>query len=33
PADLDTERNVLLVKGSIPGPKNSFLKVLETVKK
>ncbi|MBE0339067.1 50S ribosomal protein L3 [Paenibacillus sp. 23TSA30-6] len=30
---IDTERNVLLVKGSIPGPKNSFLKVLETVKK
>ena len=29
----DTERNVLLVKGSIPGPKNSFVKVLETVKK
>ncbi|MGG1615956.1 50S ribosomal protein L3 [Paenibacillus sp. NRS-1782] len=30
---IDTERNVLLVKGSIPGPKNSFIKVLETVKK
>ncbi|WDZ63359.1 50S ribosomal protein L3 [Paenibacillus polymyxa] len=30
---IDTERNVLLVKGSIPGPKNSFVKVLETVKK
>ncbi|WP_068505596.1 50S ribosomal protein L3 [Paenibacillus kribbensis] len=30
---VDTERNVLLVKGSIPGPKNSFVKVLETVKK
>ncbi|ALP37372.1 50S ribosomal protein L3 [Paenibacillus sp. IHB B 3084] len=30
---IDTERNILLVKGSIPGPKNSFVKVLETVKK
>ncbi|ASR45727.1 50S ribosomal protein L3 [Paenibacillus kribbensis] len=30
---VDTERNVLLVKGSIPGAKNSFVKVLETVKK
>lgn len=30
---VDTERNVLLIKGSIPGPKNSFVKVKETVKK
>ncbi|MGW8959872.1 50S ribosomal protein L3 [Paenibacillus sp. NPDC055715] len=30
---IDTERNVLLVKGSIPGPKNSFVKVIDTVKK
>ncbi|MCC3378125.1 50S ribosomal protein L3 [Paenibacillus farraposensis] len=30
---VDTDRNVLLVKGSIPGPKNSFVKVSETVKK
>lgn len=30
---VDVERNVLLVKGSVPGPKNSFLKVKETVKK
>ncbi|BCG61199.1 MULTISPECIES: 50S ribosomal protein L3 [Paenibacillus] len=30
---VDVERNVLLVKGSIPGPKNSFVKVKETVKK
>ncbi|CAH1224843.1 MULTISPECIES: 50S ribosomal protein L3 [Paenibacillus] len=30
---VDVERNVLLVKGAIPGPKNSFVKVKETVKK
>ncbi|MBM7569404.1 50S ribosomal protein L3 [Paenibacillus sacheonensis] len=30
---VDVERNVLLVKGSIPGPKNSFVKVKSTVKK
>ncbi|GAA0374703.1 50S ribosomal protein L3 [Paenibacillus motobuensis] len=30
---VDAERNVLLVKGSIPGPKNSFVKVKETIKK
>ncbi|MBW7477479.1 50S ribosomal protein L3 [Paenibacillus oenotherae] len=30
---VDAERNVLLVKGSIPGPKNSFVKVKLTVKK
>ncbi|MCJ8014996.1 50S ribosomal protein L3 [Paenibacillus sp. KQZ6P-2] len=30
---VDTERNVLLVKGAIPGPKNSFVKINETVKK
>ncbi|MEW4372718.1 50S ribosomal protein L3 [Paenibacillus kandeliae] len=30
---VDAERNVILVKGSIPGPKNSFVKVKETVKK
>lgn len=30
---IDAERNVLLVKGSIPGPKNSFVKVKETIKK
>ncbi|MDP4095951.1 50S ribosomal protein L3 [Paenibacillus sp. P96] len=30
---VDTERNVLLVKGSIPGPKNSFVKIQATVKK
>lgn len=30
---VDVERNVLLVKGSIPGPKNSFVKVKETIKK
>lgn len=30
---VDSERNVLLVKGSIPGPKNGFVKVKQTVKK
>lgn len=30
---IDTERNVLLVKGSIPGPKNSFVKIQQTIKK
>ncbi|AZS17450.1 50S ribosomal protein L3 [Paenibacillus lutimineralis] len=30
---VDAERNVLLVKGSIPGPKNSFVKVKESIKK
>jgi len=30
---VDAERNVLLVKGSIPGAKNSFVKVRSTVKK
>lgn len=30
---VDAERNVILVKGSIPGPKNGFVKVRETVKK
>ncbi|QHT63362.1 50S ribosomal protein L3 [Paenibacillus lycopersici] len=30
---VDAERNVLLVKGSVPGAKNSFVKVKSTVKK
>lgn len=30
---VDAERNVLLIKGSVPGPKNSFVKVKTTVKK
>ncbi|MFS0724477.1 50S ribosomal protein L3 [Paenibacillus sp. 1P07SE] len=30
---VDLERNVLLVKGSIPGAKNSFVKIKSTVKK
>ncbi|MCQ4088859.1 50S ribosomal protein L3 [Saccharibacillus sp. JS10] len=30
---VDAERNVLLVKGSIPGPKNGFVKVRESIKK
>lgn len=29
---VDTERNLLLVKGSIPGPKKSFVMVKESVK-
>ncbi|MBP1996428.1 50S ribosomal protein L3 [Paenibacillus eucommiae] len=30
---VDTDRNVLLVKGSIPGPKNSYVSVKSAVKK
>ncbi|MBN3523747.1 50S ribosomal protein L3 [Paenibacillus apiarius] len=30
---VDAERNVILVKGSIPGPKNSFVNVKQAVKK
>lgn len=30
---VDVERNILLVKGSIPGPKNSYISVLSAVKK
>ncbi|WP_028552016.1 50S ribosomal protein L3 [Paenibacillus sp. UNC451MF] len=30
---VDTDRNVILVKGSIPGPKNSYVSVKSTVKK
>lgn len=30
---VDTERNVLLVKGSIPGPKNGFVRVRGSIKK
>jgi large subunit ribosomal protein L3 len=30
---VDAERNVILVKGSIPGPKNALVKVKLTVKK
>ncbi|MEV2327289.1 50S ribosomal protein L3 [Paenibacillus larvae] len=30
---VDSERNVILVKGSIPGPKNSYVKVQSAVKK
>jgi len=29
---VDAERNVILVKGSIPGPKNGFVKVQQSVK-
>jgi ribosomal protein L3 len=29
--EIDAERNLLLVKGSVPGPKNAFVEVrLET---
>ncbi|OAB44027.1 50S ribosomal protein L3 [Paenibacillus antarcticus] len=30
---VDVERNVLLVKGAVPGPKNGYVKIKETVKK
>lgn len=30
---VDSERNVLLVKGSVPGPKNTYLKIRASVKK
>lgn len=30
---VDSERNLLLVKGSVPGPKNTFLKVRKSLKK
>jgi large subunit ribosomal protein L3 len=30
---VDAERNVILVKGSIPGAKNSFVKIRSSVKK
>lgn len=29
---VDAERNVLLVKGSIPGPKNGFVNIKQSVK-
>ncbi|URN96188.1 MAG: 50S ribosomal protein L3 [Candidatus Pristimantibacillus lignocellulolyticus] len=29
---VDAERNVLLIKGSIPGPKNGFVNIKQTVK-
>lgn len=29
---VDAERNVILVKGSIPGPKNGFVKIKQSVK-
>ena len=29
---VDTDKNVLLVKGSVPGPKGAILKVKSTVK-
>jgi len=29
---VDAERNVLLVKGSVPGPKNGFIKIKQSVK-
>lgn len=30
---VDSDRNVLLVKGSVPGPKNTYLKIRASVKK
>lgn len=30
---VDVDRNVLLVKGSVPGPRNTFLKIRSAVKK
>lgn len=30
---VDAERNVILVKGSIPGPKNSIVKIVSSLKK
>jgi len=30
---VDVERNVLLIKGSVPGPKNTYLKIRAAVKK
>lgn len=30
---VDSERNVLLVKGSVPGPKNTYLKIRASLKK
>ena len=29
---VDAERNVILVKGSVPGPKNGFVKIKQSVK-
>jgi large subunit ribosomal protein L3 len=30
--DIDAERNLLLVKGAVPGPKNAFVEVREEIK-
>ena len=30
--EVDAERNLLLVKGAVPGPKNSFVEVREEIK-
>jgi large subunit ribosomal protein L3 len=30
---VDLERNVLMIKGSVPGPKNTYLKIRTSVKK
>lgn len=30
---IDSERNVLLIKGSVPGPKNAYLKIRASAKK
>jgi large subunit ribosomal protein L3 len=31
--DVDSERNLLLVKGAVPGPKNGFIEVREEVRR
>jgi large subunit ribosomal protein L3 len=30
---VDAERNVIVVKGSIPGPRNGYVKIRSSVKK
>jgi large subunit ribosomal protein L3 len=32
-ADIDTERNLLLVKGSVPGHKGSYILVKDSIKR
>ena len=29
---VDTDRNLLLIKGNVPGPKKSFLKIRTAIK-
>jgi large subunit ribosomal protein L3 len=30
--EVDAERNLLLVKGAVPGPKNAFVEVRQEIK-